>query len=124
MRETLEGEVIAALFRMGSPNVIRPADVALQLNEARGLPPDADPRNPDRVSPEKIGHALKRLGIVNSGRDEKGKFYRTDPMLLQRLRETYLPDGEAEGIEAATTSLASTQILTDTVPGECQASTS
>jgi hypothetical protein len=91
MQDSLDGEVVAALKRMGSQLIIRPLDVAREVCSARGIDYEDARGNPERVGPEKIGNALKRLGIVECTRSAGGMIYRVEANLLDRLYATYLP---------------------------------
>lgn len=102
MVDTPDGEIVIALKDMDSPEIVRPIDVARVVSEARGVNFDDDLHNPERVSAEKVGRALRRLGITDCGRDDKGKLYRVQRAVLDRLYETYVPEPMAAETEKAT----------------------
>lgn len=89
-QETDDGEVVKALSDLGSPEVIRPKEVAAIVTRSRGLDPERD-RHPDFFTPKKAAVALRRLGIEPAGRDEHGSIYWVSKEILERLYARYLP---------------------------------
>jgi len=89
--DTLDGEVVAGLREMDATEIARPQELAMMICARRGVAFE-DTRNPEHVSAAKVGHVLKRLGIVDRRRDASGIFYRVGSDLCRRLYRMYLPE--------------------------------
>jgi len=93
---TLDGEVVAAIVALGRPEMIRPIEIAGQVNKMRGLDPDKELRHPDLVTARKIHEPLMRIGIDPTWKDrgEHGVIYRCSKDVLERICKSHGADDE------------------------------
>jgi|GEM_PF-4761831 len=93
MRDTDDGEVVAALKEMRAPEQIRPIEVAKTVCAMRDLRYE-ETRHPDWMSAKTAGLILKRLGFEESTRDRAGAIYFATTDQFEALFSRYLPEEE------------------------------
>lgn len=105
--ESLGGECMRAIIRLGMPRKIFTSDVAAAINHARhvrqiegaGITLDFDTKDARYVSEKKVSGCLFDLGVDKSERERDGdrRRYRVgDPLVLERLCLQYAPDELAQ----------------------------